>query len=73
MDRAAVLFRAAGGAGFPGCWWAAGGLLFRFSVFAVPVYGLVYAVFRAYNGAKIVFMGFIVYLYFRKVNRAKIV
>ena len=39
---------------FPGCWWA---VPIHFPVFAVLFSGLVYAVFRACNGAKIVFTG----------------
>lgn len=40
--------------GFSGCWWA---FSVCFPVFAVPVYGLVYAIFRACNGAILRFTG----------------
>ena len=40
--------------GFSGCWWA---FSVCFPVFAVSVYGLAYAVFRACNGAVLRFMG----------------
>ena len=40
--------------GFSGCWWA---FPIHFPVLAVPFYGLVYAIFRACNGAILRFMG----------------